>query len=129
MGAPVDRWAGSYDASQLQTVLYGPSHEGVLRSARQHVPRPGRILDVGCGTGLLAARLADAFAGARVAGVDLSAGMIRRAAAARAGSGAGFAAGCAEELPFAGAVFGLVVVTLSMSHWCDVAAGLGEIRG
>jgi ubiquinone/menaquinone biosynthesis C-methylase UbiE len=57
-----------------------------------------------------------AFAGAQVVGVDLSTGMIRRAAAARAGSGAGFVAGYAEELPFAGAVFGLVVVTLSMSH-------------
>jgi ubiquinone/menaquinone biosynthesis C-methylase UbiE len=54
--------------------------------------------------------------------------MIRRAAAARVGSGTGFVAGCAEELPFAGALFGLVVVTLSMSHWCDVAGGLGEIR-
>ena len=37
-------------------------------------------------------------------------------------------AGCAKELPFAGAVFGLVVVTLSVSHWCDVAAGVGQIR-
>jgi SAM-dependent methyltransferase len=25
-------------------------------------------------------------------------------------------------------VFDLVVVTLSMSHWCDMAAGLGQIR-
>ena len=48
--------------------------------------------------------------------MDLSTAMIRRAAAARAGSGAGFVAGYAEELPFAGAVFGLVVVTPSMSH-------------
>ena len=48
--------------------------------------------------------------------MDLSTAMIRRAAAARAGSGAGFAAGYAEELPFAGAVFGLVVVTPSLSH-------------
>ncbi len=60
--------------------------------------------------------------------MGLSTGVIRRAAAARVGLGAGFAAGCAEELPFAGAVFGLVVVTLSMSRWCDVAPGLGEIR-
>lgn len=77
-----DRWAGSYDASQLQTVLYGPSHAAVLR-------RPGRILDAGCGTGLLAARLTAAFNGARVAGVDLSAGMIKSAAAAQAGPDAG----------------------------------------
>jgi hypothetical protein len=55
--------------------------------------------------------------------------VIRRAAAARVGLGAGFAAGCAEELPFAGAVFGLVVVTLSMSRWCDVAPGSARSGG
>jgi ubiquinone/menaquinone biosynthesis C-methylase UbiE len=95
---------------------------------RASMSRGRAALDVGCGTGLLAARLAAAFAGARVAGVDPSAAMIRRAGAARAGSGAGFVTGCAEELPFAGSVFDLVVVTLSMSHWCDMAAGLGQIR-
>ena len=99
----------------------------MLRYARQRVPQPGRILDVGCGTGRLAARLEAAFAGTLVVGVDLSTGMVRHAAA-RADTGAVFVAGCAERLPFAGAVFGLVVVTLSMAHWWDVAAGLGEIR-
>jgi len=98
-----------------------------LRHACQRVPQPGRILDVGCGTGRLAVRLEAAFGGTLVVGVDLSTGMIRHAAT-RAGTGAAFVAGCAERLPFAGAVFGLVVVTLSMAHWWDVAAGLGEIR-
>jgi ubiquinone/menaquinone biosynthesis C-methylase UbiE len=53
--------------------------------------------------------------------------MIRNAAA-RGVRAAAFVAGCAEKLPFAGAMFGLVVVTLSMAHWWDVAAGLGEVR-
>jgi ubiquinone/menaquinone biosynthesis C-methylase UbiE len=109
-------------------VLYGPAHEAVLRYARRHVRQPGRILDVGCGTGRLAARLVSAYRQAQVAGVDASTEMIRHAAAVPHGPAAGFAAGCAEELPFADAVFGLVVVTLSMSHWRDAAAGLGEIR-
>src|SRR5262249_58165830 len=53
-----DCWAADYDASQLQSMLFGPAHEAVVRYARLHVPRPGRILDVGCGTGRLAARIA-----------------------------------------------------------------------
>ena len=53
-----DDWAASYDLSPLQAVLYGPVHDAVLRYARQHVRHPGMILDVGCGTGRLSARLA-----------------------------------------------------------------------
>ena len=33
----------------------------------------------------------------------------------------------AERLPFVDAVFDLVVVTLSVSHWRDSAAGLAQI--
>jgi len=39
-----------------------------------------------------------------------------------------FAAAMAERLPFADAVFDLVVVTLSVSHWGDRAAGMAQIR-
>ncbi len=122
-----DSWAASYDRSQLQTVLYGPVHEAVLRYARRHVQRPGRILDVGCGTGRLADRLVSAYRHACVAGVDASTGMIIYVGAAAVSCRAGFAVAAAEQLPFADAAFDLVVVTLSVSHWYDKAAGLAEI--
>ena len=122
-----DSWAGGYDASQLQQVLYGPAHEAVVHCARRHAVRPGRILDVGCGTGRLATRLRAVFTGARVVGLDLSAGMIRFAAA-QSGTGSGFVVGCAEAMPFGSGSFDLVVFTLSMAHWWDARAGLGEIR-
>jgi SAM-dependent methyltransferase/DNA-binding MarR family transcriptional regulator len=122
-----DCWAASYDLSQLQTVLYGPVHDAVVRYARQHVQDPGAILDVGCGTGRLPARLASSYCRARVVGVDASAGMIRSAVTAPASHGGCFVAAEAELLPFADAVFDLVVVTLSLSHWRDRAAGLGEV--
>jgi ubiquinone/menaquinone biosynthesis C-methylase UbiE len=94
-----DRWAGSYEHSQLQRVLYGPVHDAVLRYARRHSPRPGTILDVGCGTGRLAARLGSAYAQAHVTGVDASTGMIREAIAAPDRQGARFAASAAGQLP------------------------------
>lgn len=122
-----DGWAATYNLSQLQTVLYGPVHDAVLRYARQHVHHPGRILDVGCGTGRLPAKLISGYRHARVVGVDVSTEMIKNANAAAAPHRAHFAAAAAERLPFADAVFDLVVVTLSLSHWCDKAAGLAEI--
>jgi hypothetical protein len=73
------RWAASYEPSQLQTAPYGPGHDAAVRYARQHVPRPGTVLDVGCGTGRLPARMASAYRQAQVAGVDASTTMIRNA--------------------------------------------------
>ena len=122
-----DRWAASYELSQLQSVLYGPAHDAVLRYARRHSQRPGTILDVGCGTGRLVTRLGSAYGQAHVVGVDASTGMIREAAAAPVRQGARFTASVAGQLPFGDAVFDLVVATLSMSHWSDKAAGLADI--
>jgi ubiquinone/menaquinone biosynthesis C-methylase UbiE len=84
-------------------------------------------LDVGCGTGRLLARLASAYCRAQVVGVDASTAMIRTAITAPCLHRSCFAAAAAEQLPFADAVFDLVVVTLSLSHWRDTAAGLTEI--
>lgn len=123
-----DLWAADYDLSQLQTVLYGPVHDAALRYVRQHVPDPGAVLDVGCGTGRLPARLAEVCRQASVVGVDASTAMIRTAAAAPARHRARFAVCVAEQLAFADAVFDLVLVTLSVSHWSDQVAGLAELR-
>jgi SAM-dependent methyltransferase len=122
-----DVWAATYNLSPLQAVLYRPVHDAVLRYAQQDVRHPGRILDVGCGTGRLPARLVSGYRHACVVGVDASTEMIKNADAAEVPDRAHFAAAAAERLPFADAVFDLVVVTLSMSHWCDKAAGLAEI--
>jgi SAM-dependent methyltransferase len=50
--------------------------------------------------------------------------MIKYAAPA---PGVHYACAVAEHLPFADAVFGLVVITLSVSHWRSKAAGRAEI--
>jgi SAM-dependent methyltransferase len=80
----------------------------------EHCPR-GTGLDVGCGTGTLAARLADA--GYEMTGVDPSAGMLgvlrRRFPGIRAVQGSGTA------LPFEDASFDLVLTVATLHHIAD----------
>ena len=74
-----------------------------------------RILDVGCGTGVLTAALAKAAGPrARVTGVDASADMIARARATR--PGCAFAVGLAESLDFPDATFDVVTSSLMIHH-------------
>ena len=77
------------------------------------------VLDVGCGTGTLAA-LATRRAGpeGRVYGVDASPEMIQRARAKarRVGSEAQFLCTAAQTLPFPGVMFDVVLSTLMLHH-------------
>jgi ubiquinone/menaquinone biosynthesis C-methylase UbiE len=94
-------------------------------------PAPRRILDVGCGTGYLLRQLAVRVpAAAELAGIDAAPAMIETAremarAAARDGR-LRFTEGAAEQLPYPGEAFDLVVSTTSFDHWADQQAGLTE---
>jgi SAM-dependent methyltransferase len=122
--------AAAYDALSQFFLgsLFGPIAADVAASAG-----PGaRVLEVGCGPGRLAIRLAREH-GLDVTGLDLDPGMIDRAranaAASRDGGGPepSFVVGDVASLAFADRSFDLVVSTLSMHHWGDPAAGLAEI--
>ena len=82
----------------------------------------GRILDVGCGTGRLAAELARR--GGRVWGIDSSPEMLA-VARAKTPRGAGFKTGRAEQLPFRDGWFDRVVYALVV-HLVDRAAAFRE---
>jgi SAM-dependent methyltransferase len=109
-GSHFDRIAGAYDSSLPAHVV-----EHYLRKRTkflvEHCPT-GKVLDVGCGTGSLAARLA--AAGYEVVGVDPSERMIElsRAKAPEVpvvqGSGA--------ELPFPDDSFDVVLSVATMHH-------------
>jgi ubiquinone/menaquinone biosynthesis C-methylase UbiE len=96
-------------------------------------PAPRRVLDVGCGTGLLlrevARRLGET---AQLAGVDAAAAMIAQAHAQAAdqkpAARLAFVRGVAERLPFGNGAFELVTTTTSFDHWADQRAGLAECR-
>ena len=91
------------------------------------VPAPVQILDVGCGTGYLLGRLAGRVSQARVlAGIDAAPAMIRVATRAATDARLRFVVGTAEQLPWPGQTFDLVVSTTSFDHWADQRAGLAQ---
>jgi ubiquinone/menaquinone biosynthesis C-methylase UbiE len=121
-----DRWASSYDESPLRPA-FEAGHTAVLRTMGRLSVRPGRILDVGCGTGLLLRRVSLMFPGATLVGLDVSAGMLAAAGRATASARVMLVQAGAERLPFADATFDVVLATMSVRHWSDEAAGLAEI--
>lgn len=87
--------------------------------------RGRRVLDVGCGTGRLAAALAERY-GCKVWGVDRSPEMLE-VARARVPPGVGLKVGEAEDLPFRDSWFERATMTLVFHH-LDPDRAIPELR-
>jgi SAM-dependent methyltransferase len=115
----------------LSRLLLGQLYSRIAADVAAVAPDGARVLEVGCGPGHLATRLA--HHGFDVTGLDLDPAMIARAAAntSRAANRGrrrpSFLVGDVAALAFPDRSFDLVISTLSMHHWADPAAGLAEI--
>lgn len=127
-------------ARVYQDGLLGQMHRDIVARtidlALSLGPAPRRVLDVGCGTGLLLRELSQRLPEAReLTGVDAAAAMIDAASAAgdpalgrarQTDDRLRYLHGCAERLPFDDASFDLVISTTSFDHWADQGVGLAE---
>lgn len=120
-----DAEAADWDASQHRQLL-AQTAVTAIREALAPAAH-SRVLDVGCGTGLVGLGLADVVA--RVHGVDLSPGMIGQFLAKAADRG-GITAEVRDLIaePFAEACFDLVVSAMAFHHIEDSSAMLQSLH-
>ncbi len=122
--------AGGYDV--LMGLAFGGFYDGVAADVAARVPPGSRVLEIGCGPGHLATRMARDHR-LDVTGLDLDPAMIERATSSgerrrAAGETAPtFVVGDVAALPVPDRSFDVVVSTLSVHHWDDAAAGIREI--
>jgi ubiquinone/menaquinone biosynthesis C-methylase UbiE len=118
-GRTLDYAAAVYDLCEPLLML-GRQAEYDRHLLELLAPRPAdRVLDLGCGTGLLCRRIADrldADAGGEAVGIDAAGRMIAVARKKRGGAGCRFEAMAAEALEFPPAAFDAVVSSLFFHH-------------
>jgi ubiquinone/menaquinone biosynthesis C-methylase UbiE len=119
--AAFDWIARVYDTPVLQRVAYRPNQDAVVSELRRAGAR--RVLDVGCGTGILAARIERELRPEVVYGCDPSEGMLSRARARS--RDVRWLHGCAEQVPLDDAALDAVITTEAFQFF-DQPAALDE---
>lgn len=118
-GRTLDYAAGVYDLLE-PWVMFG-KQEAINRQVVDllAVSKDHRILDIGCGTGVVTRMIADELSASEngmAVGIDAAGKMIQGAVAKRAGKTCSFRVAAAESLPFEDASFDSVVSTLFYHH-------------
>ncbi len=111
-----DQHAGDYETyASVQRRVVGR----LLTALERTTTPPSSVLDIGCGTGMLLAGVAQRFPHATLAGIDLAPAMVEATRSALAGHpGVRLLQGDAERLPFGDQSFDLVIST-STFQWLE----------
>jgi ubiquinone/menaquinone biosynthesis C-methylase UbiE len=115
--------APAYDFSYLQRWLYRPAQDEMVALLRAQKCR--KIIDVGCGTGILADRIDRELDPEEVHGIDMSEGMLAQARGRS--TRVRWLTGPAEKLPFGDGSLDAVVTTTAF-HFFDQPAALREFH-
>jgi ubiquinone/menaquinone biosynthesis C-methylase UbiE len=109
--------------------LLRPVYRRVAADVAAVAPEGGTVLDAGTGPGVLLVELARRRPDLRLTGVDLSADMVTAARrnVARFGDRVAVEEGDVTRLPFPDNAFDVVVSSISLHHWDDVAAAAPEL--
>jgi len=115
--------------SYMTPSLFAPWASYLVQSAN---PQPGeRVLDVACGTGIVARRVAVCVeSNGKIIGFDLNPNMltVARAAAEREGLAIEWHEGRAEKLPFPDGSFDLALCQFALMFFDDRRAALAEMH-
>jgi SAM-dependent methyltransferase len=127
--AEPERWQVSTDAAEVYESCFVPAIFGAWASPvadAAGIRTGNRVLDVGCGTGVLAREaLRRVGQEGQVVGVDLNEGML--AVAARTAPEIDWRLGDATSLPFEDASFDVVVSQFALMYFPDRVASLREM--
>lgn len=102
----------------------------VVGEVRVSLPLRGRVLDVGCGSALVADRLVDTdalYVGTDLGGHQVSYGASKHLARTDGELRCGFARSTAEQLPFADATFDVVIMSEVIEHLLRPEVAVWEI--
>lgn len=118
----------SYLFDRLCDTATASLHAYALAGIRPSITPGMRVLDVGCGGGRFAIRLAERYPEIHVVGLDLSPEQIARARrrGAAVAERVSFVEGNAIDMPFDAGEFDLVYSLGSLKHWPDPVQGLRE---
>jgi SAM-dependent methyltransferase len=125
-----ESWQVSGAAAEVYERCFVPAIFGqwapeLVDAAR--VASADRVLDVGCGTGIVARTAADRVAAqAQVVGLDINDGML--AVARRIAPGVGWQQGDATALPFTDSSFDVVMSQFALMFFSDRITALTEMR-
>lgn len=123
-----DKWAHKYDESILQHIVFRSSHKMLFNEINNnHNGKRLKILDVGCGTGELAHKLADHFKDSGVHGIDISKTMVEKADSKNRGHNIKFKIGDVEDLPYRDDTFDIITCSHSFHHYPDKEKAMSEM--
>ncbi len=116
--------AGAYDA--VADVQWMVSDRLAQRIAAALAPAPARILEIGCGTGFLSARLKDLYPEAALTLTDISASMLERCRG-RLGDGPVYRVLDGERPEGLEGGFDLIASSLAVQWFVDLGDGLARL--
>ena len=125
----VQEQAGNVAANYLTSAVHAQGEDLPVMVQAANLRGDERVLDAGCGAGHTAASFSPHVA--EVVALDFTDAMLRQVevlASERGLSNVSTRLGDVESLPFADAVFGLVVSRYSSHHWARPEQALREFR-
>jgi len=121
-----DRWASFYDIT-LTSVFYQAVHRRLLDAIA--LPAQPHVLDLGCGTGKLLNRLAQAHPNLKGLGIDLSPDMVAQARRSnQAPEQVNYQIGNATALTLEAGRFDALFNTITFLHYPQPEPVLAEVR-